>query len=197
LGGRARLASDEEMLEYALARVTIKRADASSLKELVGSRGVVASSAHVAASGEAIGNRPPTSHVRFTAGAAATSDSGKTEAVLGTKWLRFWNYFSLPIGGILGLLISFGLGVPGIAVMTVLISVLQFMVAYGLHLRRLWAWKANWAIIMLTWLGSAFPKLFGSSADFLVTFVILFLLMGLIWMWPNYVYWKKRKVLFS
>ena len=126
-------------------------------------------------------------------------DAGVTTSLLGTKWLKFWNYFSLPVGGVLGLLMS--LGVPALGIIMVPISILQFVVAYGLHHRSLWAWQWNWVLIVIAYVSMAVPTpmpgAHSGGADLVVQFAIKAVLGGLIWMWPNHVYWKKRRVLFS
>ncbi|MCD6492752.1 MAG: tetratricopeptide repeat protein [Archaeoglobaceae archaeon] len=117
---------------------------------------------------------------------------------LGTKWLKFWNYFSLPVGGILQLLMLFA--VPSLWVFLIPVSILQFVVAYGLHHRRLWAWKWNWVIIIIEYITGTIPILTPNIESYAKLVARLFfkaIFLGLIWMWPNYVYWKKRKVLFS
>jgi hypothetical protein len=138
-----------------------------------------------ASAGEITADHTPTTSPKAIAAPAA----------FGTKWLKFWNYFSLPVGGVLGLLMS--LGVPALGIIMVPIAVLQFAVAYGLHNRKIWAWRWNWVVIVLTWFSGAIPNSFGSSVDFWAKFVILVPVFGLVWMWPNYVYWKKRRLLFS
>jgi len=128
----------------------------------------------------------------------ALSRAIEFESKLGTKWLKFWNYVSLPAGGIFGILIA--LGTPALAIITLPYAVLQFLVAYGLHNRRLWAWKWNWVLIVFLYIGNLIPEpLSGttnSPTELGIQFVARLVLMSLIWMWPNYVYWKKRKVLF-
>lgn len=119
---------------------------------------------------------------------------------IGTKWLSFWSYFSLPFGGVLGILMS--IGIPAIAIIIVPISIFQIITAIGLHYRKIWAWKANWVAIVLSWIGAAIPNINasnqnGSLGEFSGLFVILFLFSGVIWMWPNYIYWNKRKHLFT
>ena len=124
--------------------------------------------------------------------------TGGVVPMLGTKWLKFWNYFSLPVGGVLGLLMS--LGVPALGIIMVPISIFQFVVAYGLHQRKLWAWQWNWVLITITYISMAIPTstpgVHSGGVD-LIQFAIKAVLGGLIWMWPNKVYWKKRRSLFS
>ncbi|MBM3273182.1 zinc ribbon domain-containing protein [Candidatus Kaiserbacteria bacterium] len=130
---------------------------------------------------------------------AATPAQVRDPATLGTKWLKFWNYFSLPVGGVFGLLMS--LGLPALGIIMVPLAILQFVVAYGLHHRKLWAWQWNWALVAITYISMLIPTptpgSHGGTADLVVQFVIKLILGSLIWMWPNYVYWKKRKGLFS
>ncbi len=114
---------------------------------------------------------------------------------IGTKWIKFWTYFSLPVGGILSILGAFAFPTPAYGFLA--LSCAHFCLAYGLHRRRRWAWQLNWLIIAATWIGGSIPYQFGSTLDFATKFAVAFLLFGAIWMWPNYVYWMKRKVLFS
>jgi hypothetical protein len=111
---------------------------------------------------------------------------------LGIKWLMFWNYFILPVNGILGFLI-----LPIILPL----SILQLGVAYGLHNRRLWAWKWNWVLIAITFILMSVPMpphgWSVTAAELFALFILRFIMASVIWMWPNLVYWRKRKVLFS
>jgi hypothetical protein len=138
---------------------------------------------------------PPVGAVAVEKASEAAPADISSETQLGTKWLKFWNYFSLPVGGVLGLLMT--LGIPAFGIIMVPLAVLQFVVAYGLHHRRLWAWKWNWALIVLSYLSALNPTAADGSANLVEHFVIVLILGGLIWMWPNYVYWTKRKRLFS
>jgi hypothetical protein len=126
---------------------------------------------------------------------------------LGTKWLKFYTYFSLPVGGVLELLQS--LDSP-LVVIVFPISILQFVLAYGLHHRRLWAWQWNWVVIALHSLGylgfiaetaeklsAAYSHVAYQEWQILNIVVLVGLILGLIWVWANYVYWKKRRILFS
>jgi hypothetical protein len=145
-------------------------------------------------SGEPLPVRAVLTKTTVVASAHATNPSE-----LGTKWLKFWNYFSLPVGGILGLLMS--VGMPALGAIMVPLAVLQFTVAYGLHYRRFWAWQWNWTVVVITYISMLIPTPTpGShigSADMTMQIVVKLILGGLIWMWPNYVYWRKRRFLFS
>jgi hypothetical protein len=137
-------------------------------------------------------------------GAAITTTSSPLEPthvgdtkILGTKWLKFWNYFSLPVGSVLGLLMSLGMST---SIIMVPMSILDFVVACGLHYRKLWAWKWNWVIIVISYISLIIPTPAPWSqgdADLVLQFVTKFVVGSLFWMWPNYVYWQKRKGLFT
>ena len=141
------------------------------------------------------GNDKPAEQISMNPSPETSVRTNVTTYSHGTKWLKFWNYFSLPVGGILGLLIS--LGDPALWIILVPISILQFIVAYGLHYRRLWAWQWNWVLVVITYITMSIPRVYSNGGDFIIQFVIQAVIGGLIWMWPNYVYWKKRRDLFS
>ncbi len=130
----------------------------------------------------------------------AVSPTTEYPKQIGTKWLKFWNYASLPIGGIINLFFGYLmlLNFPIIGIIIISMAIIQFAVAYGLHYRKLWAWQWNWVIIGIAYLGMLIPILpNGSDNGVVVQFIIRLVVSSLIWMWPNYVYWKKRKILFS
>lgn len=64
---------------------------------------------------------------------------------LGTKWLNFRNYFILPLGGVLQLIDSLtnNNDLPAISIIGIAIAIFQYIVAYGLHHGRLWAWDGT------------------------------------------------------
>lgn len=115
---------------------------------------------------------------------------------LGTKWLKFWNYFSLPVGGLLGLVIS--LAIPGTGIILIPYSILQFFVVYGLHCRKRSFLVWNKLIIIITYLSMLVPvsMLVPAPSYSITQFAVQFVLATFIWLWPNHVYWKKRECLF-
>ena len=142
---------------------------------------------------------PVSSTFSSSSSSQKTIQAKATDKYIGTKWLSFWSYFSLPFGGVLGILMS--ISAPAIAVIMAPISIFQIITAIGLHYRKMWAWQANWVAIVLTWVSGAIPKVNASmqnrsTEEFVVLFVISFFVFGIIWMWPNYIYWNKRKHLF-
>jgi hypothetical protein len=81
------------------------------------------------------------------------------------------------------------------------LSILYLGVAYGLDYRRLWAWKWNWVLIAICFILMSVPMppqgSSGSEVELLALFVVRLTMGSVIWMWPNLVYWRKRKVLFT
>jgi hypothetical protein len=125
-----------------------------------------------------------------------------------TKWLSFW-IFRLMFGSMIGIFVSIGnifnyrYYENNIIITFILFVILFFFftisVAVGLINRKMWAWKANWVIIfgepLLISLRETSDK---GSMEHQIGFFIG--MMGgalLLWIWPNYVYFKKRRTLFS
>jgi len=138
---------------------------------------------------------------------ASMQNIGNTE-ILGTKYLKFWTYFSLPVGGIMGLLAGFGMEIQDMFSVLILLyqdtcSIINFFVAYGLHYRKLWAWKWNWIIVVMTPINIAMftpLPLFPSKNDSEAYLIAIFLgraASAIILFWLEYVYWKKRRILFA
>ena len=72
-------------------------------------------------------------------------DQSKTKQ-LGLKWFNFWCYVLLPLNGCISILAFMGF-LEGIGILFGVIGALQFLVAYVLHKRKVWAWEGNWLLI--------------------------------------------------
>jgi uncharacterized membrane protein YhaH (DUF805 family) len=130
-------------------------------------------------------------------------------SALSTKWLVFWTYLYLPITAIAAVALGFPLnalgsqqqGLHGQGLIVWVFALFQIVVAVGLNVRKLWAWKANWVIL----LGAFVPAILGgllqiSETGFtpvLLGYFIGVLLIAMIWLWPNCFYFSKRKALFT
>ena len=120
------------------------------------------------------------------------------------KWLKFWNYFSLPVGGIFGILMSVGflksIELMLLGIIVISMSILQLIVAYGLHHRKFWAWQWNWVLVAIVYMSLLIPiqtsGYYEDTAEFVAQSIMRMIVGSLVWVWPNYVYWKKRKGLF-
>lgn len=123
----------------------------------------------------------------------------------GTMWLNFWTYFSLPVGVLLNLyavlLIPKPMGRAALGLILLPYCLLQLAVAYGLHRRKLWAWQWNWVIVVASFIVMCLPQpLFSHrfrGADLFIVVTWRAIIAGLLWLWPNFVYWRKRRSLFS
>lgn len=120
---------------------------------------------------------------------------------LKTKWLTIWNYFFLPISGINNTVIAFTTPEISIGLIATTLTIVQFLTAFGLYYRKIWAWRLNWfALVIAYFSGVILPRFIKQSYGFEEpdTQLVLRMIVGiLIWIWPNYVYWKKRKELFT
>ena len=124
----------------------------------------------------------------------------KKPVELPVRWLKFYTYFRLPLvliftiistGAYLQLPIDEMARVIFIAV-TAIFAILIILVFIGLHKKRLWGWKLNWVFISFEIVLSAFGR-----AEDGVTFGIFLSIAALIWFLPNYIYFNKRRLLFS
>ena len=109
------------------------------------------------------------------------------------KWLKFYTYFRLPCGIILNLIQSYITGEPLILLFTLLLSLLPFFVIIGLHKRKKWGWNLN---IVLLFVESFLYPISRSEGNLLLYFVFV-VLLGLCWILPNFIYFKKRIHLFN
>ena len=115
-----------------------------------------------------------------------------------TKWLWFWNYISLPLGVIWSFL--YILSCPILAIVLVPVAGVYIATIIGLHCRKKWGWIMNWIAIGVTYLNLILPNPAAMSNKKVEVFWTLvginIFIYGLVWIWPNVVYWKKRKCLF-
>ena len=116
---------------------------------------------------------------------------------LGTRWLKFWIYWGLPIGALTDFSRASHYDPPWGIVCSLISVAVRVVMIFGLHNRKGWAWKWNWVLIAWVGLILAIPKTPFSADDFWGRYITTIIVFGLVWMWPNYVYWKKRRGLFS
>ena len=119
---------------------------------------------------------------------------------LKTKWLKVWNYFSLPLSGINNIYVAVTASEVLFSILTAIFAFIQLSTAFGLYHRRVWAWKLNWIALLLSYYGGVtlpifLKKAYGVETNFNQIVISMFI-CALIWLWPNYVYWNKRKELF-
>jgi hypothetical protein len=99
-----------------------------------------------------------------------------------------------------------------IIIITIIIYSFVISVGIGLNKKKLWAWKANWAIIIgeplmlalstLIFALNKIPERVSPEEQlnyfiiWLGYFIVMFGILSLLWIWPNYIYFKKRRALF-
>ena len=132
------------------------------------------------------------------------------------KWSTFYTYVFLP----LVILYRFAYGwasirmlfypkVPDWLTPSIVLSIVDWLIAsiflafiiYGLHKRRLWGWRLNWisiaGIALLTGIPpSAVWMLARHGNTDLTLLPVIWVPLTLLWCWPNFVYFKKRRHLF-
>lgn len=127
-----------------------------------------------------------------------TQTATQASTALGTKWLSFWNYFCLPVGAVADLVFVFIAPTVVVRVLCLIACPLRVATAIGLHQRRRWGWILNCIMIGLVSLFMLVPsQAYDLGPLFLVAVVIRIILTGFAWIWPNVIYWRKRKHLFS
>ncbi|MFH1866819.1 MAG: zinc ribbon domain-containing protein [Patescibacteria group bacterium] len=113
-------------------------------------------------------------------------------------WFRFYTYFSLPFGFLVGLIIILNLGGFEAFFMSVNIIILGVLF-YGLYRRKLWAWYLNFLIIVIEGSSKAFYITRRGAVDYDFTdgvAWVIFIIATLAWIIPNWIYFNKRKHLF-
>lgn len=129
---------------------------------------------------------------------AKTNDTSE----LKTNWLDFWIYVKLPLS-VLSLLyeliqtkssdLFLGELIVALPLAWLLIATLL-----GLRRRRLSAWQSNWIVLALECLFYPFTRTYtGTQEDRILATVFTFFIYCLVWGLPNYVYFSKRRQLFS
>jgi hypothetical protein len=123
---------------------------------------------------------------------------------LGMRWYKWWTYGNLPLSVAINLITIPLLEAQGIAI-NILISILAVCTIFGLHQKREWAWRLNWLMIFVAYIKGAIsagtPRLSEyftppSNEEMAVRVIMWLIIGGLVWLWPNIVYWRKRKHLF-
>ncbi len=123
------------------------------------------------------------------------------EELFKMKWFGFW-IFRLILGSFVGFLSFLEDFLKNkIDIYTFALGIIVFLfliyVANGLMKKKMWGWKANWAIIFGEPILIATNRAQVSQNDNFLFFCIFLVLLSVVWIWPNYVYFKKRKMLFK
>jgi hypothetical protein len=129
---------------------------------------------------------------------------------MGMVWYKFYTYIFLPLG-ILGHILRFKnvsfhfyflqfrslqypSGIPRyiFVIIALIIITINFILIFGLHFKKIWAWNLNMISLVLFILVENLQVL----SNLPIYFCMILLYVGL-WFIPNYSYFKRRKVLFG
>ena len=109
---------------------------------------------------------------------------------LGKRWFMFWTYICYPISIVISALLAVGTGKPYFG----FLSVLLFIIAVGLHSRRLWAYQLNFLLILANF-GALFLPVIRESTP--ADAWLFQLVVGAGFVAANAYYWQKREAWFS
>lgn len=110
------------------------------------------------------------------------------------KWFKFYTYVLIPLWILEELFVIIGSGDETFHPAGLLRIVLFAILLIGLLRRMSWAWGLNILVLCLMVWGTAEPfrVAFGFSA-----FLIAAAVSAIIWFLPNFIYFKKRRHLFT
>lgn len=111
------------------------------------------------------------------------------------RWLKLWSYVFLPLFCVLFGLLAVQNQMPWL--WASLAALFSAVTALGLHQHKRWGWTLNWAMVTAVGLTLAGVLAFDDSGRFVNKLFLTVPMMGFLWFWPNYVYWRKRSVLFT
>ena len=116
------------------------------------------------------------------------------------NWCNFWIYGLLPFhffGGIALLYyLPSGLKSSGYYLVSFFLLLAAGALVIGLHERRQWAWTLNGNYIVINSiiiLISQSGTIFNGAIEIITATIV----HAIIWLWPNHVYWLKRKYIFN
>lgn len=123
---------------------------------------------------------------------------------IGTRWLTFYTYIFLPfriLAGFVPVLAQYdklrekgynvAITFPDLAP-AIIFGIFIVVVLYGVHKRFMWGWICNWIFLGATTLGSPL-----STTKEIGPYIVAVVILILIFFVPNYIYFKRRKILFA
>ncbi len=137
----------------------------------------------------------------------------KENAKLSLSWWHFWEWFRLPVGLFLSIcvlaqyaMVFEQLSIYGIIEFIIRVALTIFMgvTLYFLISRKKYGFEIIIIYCIFEVVFSAFSNIFGSGEanainleEKITIAAIVSIIYGLIWVYPNYLYFKKRKHLFG
>ena len=107
-------------------------------------------------------------------------------------WFTFYVYIRLPITMIVSFLLMLSIfSNPISGIVGGIAFVIAVTLFYGLKARDPWAYKMNFVILIVETVSISFAQ-----SD-IIGFILYLIVVGLFWLLPNWIYFKKREYLFS
>ncbi len=116
----------------------------------------------------------------------------KVPSDLPLNWFKFYTYIRLPLSFFVGLVVLLTSGDVVVAFGSALWLVFLGFVFWGLKERKGWGLSTNYVLLIVEPLVQALSRTDSAAVFFGVAFVLL-----VIWTLPNYIYFKKRRHLFT
>ena len=115
------------------------------------------------------------------------------------NWCYFWNYGLLPLNFFVDLIFVLGgqqifAMSPAIMLALLVHGSMAAALVIGLHKRTEWAWTLNGYFLVFSVLLQVTGKYGHKGVGDIIVWVIM---LAIVWLWPNHVYWTKRKHLFN
>lgn len=165
------------------------------------------SSVAMSAQGESLPRVAPipietTTHESVTEGSsnnlAKTAPESLPPTDMPMQWFKFYAYISIPLGLLISLILIFTLS--GFAGWITFVNIILLgALFYGLYHRKLWAWYLNFPILIIEGFSKAFNTTRRGAVDYDFTDGVgwvIFIVVTLVWVIPNWIYFAKRKHLF-
>jgi hypothetical protein len=119
---------------------------------------------------------------------------------LKTKYLTLYTYLLLPLGILVDAGHFFGYIRESLffyAIIQAAFVLGMISLVYGLHARRLWAWRLNWGVLVVVFMAKVFAASFNGDGDFVAGGFIGAAIGSTMVFYLHYIYFTKRKSLFS
>ena len=121
------------------------------------------------------------------------------------KWFKFYTYFRIPAGILLSLVwVSFLLHLDEYLILPLVLLIFNMIILIilfiGLSTKKLWGWKFNFFVLIYETVIISFNSVsnLGKDRDSLIfAFLLALITVCLVWLLPNWIYFKKRKYLFN
>lgn len=138
------------------------------------------------------------------AGLETAPNAASVKSPIGIKWLIYWAYIHLPFTGIIGVGIGLFLvnQIAWLGFIVIAICAPYLAASIGIYKRKAWGWWLNWLTIALNSVNGLVPNSYETIGDPITSqvageFAVRLFFVLIIWILPNFIYWRKRRHLFT